>query len=145
MKDAQRQLYQWRKGFFCKHFKTKFFDHDLPVSNWVTLGLDDSHTRDVVPYQITQNFLEVMKLAASKKVLDPNQYEHFYFASDETVSYLASMKFEGDTNEDDEDEGETLESLICDCGCQNATEEEKWRKKVQAMSMEWHFMAMLNH
>ena len=142
MRDAQRKLYQWRGEFFRENFKTKFFDHDLPVSNWITLGLDDAHTRDVLPFQISQNFLEVMKLAASKKVLDPNQFEHFYFASDEMASYLASMKFEGDTEEDEE--GLTLESLRCDCGCQNATEEEKWRKRVQGMAMEWHFMAMLN-
>jgi len=142
MRDAQRKLYQWRGEFFRENFKTKFFDHDSPVSNWITLGLDDAHIHDVLPFQISQNFLEVMKLAASKKVLDPNQFEHFYFASDEMASYLASMKFEGDTEEDEE--GLTLESLRCDCGCQNATEEEKWRKRVQGMAMEWHFMAMLN-
>jgi len=134
-----RKLYQWRKDFFFKYFKSKFFDHDLPASNWITLGLDDAHTRDVVPYQITRNFKEVMRLAASSFQLDPNQYEHFYFDHDEKASYLASMRFEGDG------EGDEVEEFpSCDCGCENATEEEKWKKKVQGMSMEWHFMAMCN-
>ena len=88
--------------------------------------------------QITRNFKEVMRLAASKKSLDPNQYEHFYFKSNEKASYLASMRFEGDK------EDEVKEFPSCDCGCENATEEEKWKKKVEGMSMEWHFMAKIN-
>ena len=80
-----------------------------------------------------------MRLAASSFQLDPNQYEHFYFDHDEKASYLASMRFEGDG------EGDEVEEFpSCDCGCENATEEEKWKKKVQGMSMEWHFMAMCN-
>ena len=144
LRDAQRKLYQWREEFFHDKFKSKYFDPDLPVSNWITLGLDDAHAYYTVPYQITQNFNEVMMLAASKKVLDPNQYEHFYFASDEMASFLASRKFEGDIDEDaEEDLEEVEESLRCDCGCENDTEEEKWEKKVAGMAMEWHFMAMI--
>ena len=137
MRDAQRKLYQWRKEFFHDKFKSKYFNPDLPVSNWITLGLDDDHAYNVVPYQITRNFNEVMKLAASKKVLDPNQYEHFYFASDEMASFLASRKFEGDFDEDAE---EDLEEV--NCGCENDTEEEKWKKEVAGMAMLWHFIAM---
>ena len=144
MRDAQRRLYQWREEFFHDKFKSQYFDSDLPASNWITLGLDDAHGHDTVPFQITRNFNEVMKLAASKKVLDPNQFEHFYFASDETASFLASRKFEGDTEEDVEEIEEIEEALRCDCGCENDTEEEKWEKKVAGMTMEWHFMAMIN-
>jgi len=148
IRDAQRKLYQWREEFFHDNFKSKYFDPDLPVSNWITLGLDDAHGHDTVPFQITRNFDEVMRLAASRKVLDPNQYEHFYFASDEIVSFLASRKFEGDTEENvedtEEDVEENEEAFRCDCGCENDTEEEKWEKKVAGMAMEWHFMAMIN-
>ena len=149
IRDAQRKLYQWREEFFHDNFKSKYFDPDLPVSNWITLGLDDAHGHDTVPFQITRNFDEVMRLAASRKVLDPNQYEHFYFASDEIASFLASRKFEGDTEENvegdtEEDVEESEESFRCDCGCENDTEEEKWEKKVAGMAMEWHFMAMIN-
>ena len=56
-----RKLYQWRKDFFFKYFKSKFFDHDLPASNWITLGLDDAHTRDVVPYQVNQDKYMIFK------------------------------------------------------------------------------------
>ena len=83
-----------------------------------------------------------MRLAASKKALDPNQYEHFYFESNEKASHLASMKFGGDEDEECEVEDEAFPR--CDCGCENATEEEKWKKKVQGMEMEWHFMAKIN-
>ena len=57
-----RKLYQWRKDFFFKYFKSKFFDHDLPASNWITLGLDDAHTRDVVPYQVNQGKSKQIKV-----------------------------------------------------------------------------------
>ena len=60
LRDAQRKLYQWREEFFHDKFKSKYFDPDLPLSNWITLGLDDAHAYYTVPYQITQNFNEVM-------------------------------------------------------------------------------------
>ena len=100
MKDAQRQLYQWRMDFFHENFKSLFFNPDQEAPNWITLGLDDSHTLDTVPFQITQNFEEVLKLASTKKVLDPTQYERFYFKNDDTLSYEARSKF--DPNWDEE-------------------------------------------
>jgi len=148
LRDGQRKLYQWREEFFHDKFKSKYFDSDLPDSNWITLGFDDTHGFDTVPYQITRHFAEVMMLAASRKVLDPNQYEHFYFASDEIASFLASRKFgEGDWKfgeDTEEDVEEDEESLRCECGCENATEEEKWEKKVAGMQMEWHFIVNFN-
>ena len=85
-----------------------------------------------------------MKLAASKKALDPNQYEHFYFDHDEEASYLASMKFGGDKGDEDEECEDDDEAFSrCDCGCENATEEEKWLKKIMGMEMEWRVMAKI--
>ena len=100
MKDAQRQLYQWRMEFFHENFKSLFFDPDQEAPNWITLGLDDSHTLDTVPFQITQNFEEVLKLASTKKVLDPNQYERFYFKNDQTLSFEAMVKFDPNCDEE---------------------------------------------
>ena len=91
MKEAQKQLYQWRQEFIHKNFKSRFFDHDLGFSNWITFGFDDSHTLDTVPYQITQNF-EVV-LTSTKKVLDPTQCERFYFEDNEKLSRKARFRF----------------------------------------------------
>ena len=49
----------------------------LPTYNWITYGHDDSHAFATVPYQIACNFEKVMKLAASKKILDPSKHELF--------------------------------------------------------------------
>ena len=70
MKDAQRQLYQWRMEFFHENFKSLFFNPDQEAPNWITLGLDDSHPLDTVPFQITQNFDEVLKLASTRRPRD---------------------------------------------------------------------------
>ena len=94
MRDVQRQLFQWRMDFFKAHFFSMFCGHDLPASNWITLGLDDSHIFDTLPYNVTQNFEEVMMLASTKKILDPNQDELFFFSNNECASGLARRKFE---------------------------------------------------
>ena len=150
MRDVQRQLFQWRMDFFKAHFFSMFCGHDLPASNWITLGLDDSHTLDTVPFQITQNFDEVLKLASTRRVLDPNQYEHFYFKNNEWLSFRASFRFERDQEEeDDKDEDgkveEIEESAACDCGCQTACEEEQWENQTKRMEMEWEMMAIVNN
>ena len=150
MKDAQRQLYQWRMEFFHENFKSLFFNPDQEAPNWITLGLDDSHTLDTVPFQITQNFDEVLKLASTRRVLDPNQYEHFYFKNNEWLSFRASFRFERDQEEEeDEDEvgkvEEIEESAACDCGCQTACEEEQWENQTKRMEMEWEMMAIVNN
>ena len=137
MKDAQRQLYQWRMEFFHENFKSLFFDPDQEAPNWITLGLDDSHTLDTVPFQITQNFDEVLKLASTRRVLDPNQYEHFYFKNDECASIKASRMF-------GQEEAEDVKEEPCGCGCQEATEEEKWEYQRQGMEMQWAMMAVVN-
>ena len=153
MRDVQRQLFQWRMDFFKAHFFSMFCGHDLPASNWITLGLDDSHTLDTVPFQITQNFDEVLKLASTRRVLDPNQYEHFYFKNNEWLSFRASFRFERDQEEEEEDDDgevgnkveEIEESAACDCGCQTACEEEQWENQTKRMEMEWEMMAIVNN
>ena len=120
---------------------SRFLDHDLPASNWITLGLDDSHLFDTLPFNVTQDFETVMRLASSKKVLDPNQHEHFYFKNDECASERAIRKFEEVEGEGDDKEEE---EEPCDCGCEEATEEEKWEEKVQGMEMQWTMMAVFN-
>ena len=93
MKEAQKQLYKWREEFFHKNFKSTYFGADKKDANWITLGADDTHQMDTVPYQITQNFDEVLKLASTKKILDPTQYERFYFEDNEELSRKASFSF----------------------------------------------------
>lgn len=76
-------------------------------------------------------------LASSKKILDPNEHEHFYFKNDECASDKAWRKFEQEEAGDDEEEP-------CDCGCQEATEEEEWEHQRQGMEMQWAVMAVVN-
>ena len=71
-----------------------YFGADKKDANWISFGFDDTHHMDTVPYQITRNFEEVLKLASSKKVLDPTQYERFYFEDNEELSCKASFSFE---------------------------------------------------
>ena len=113
-------------------------DHDLSASNWITLGLDDSHTYDTLPYNVTQDFDTVMRLASSKKVLDPNQHEHYYFKNDECVSNKAFRKFEQEKEDDDEEEKEDEDEE------EEATEEEKWEHQKKGMEMQWAMMAAVN-
>ena len=70
-----------------------YFGADKKDANWISFGFDDTHHMDTVPYQITRNFEEVLKLASSKKVLDPTQYERFYFEDNEELSRKASFSF----------------------------------------------------
>ena len=117
---------------------SRFLDHDLPDSNWITLGLDDSHLFDTLPFNVTQDFETVMRLASSKKVLDPNQHEHYYFKNDECVSYKAFRKFEQEEEGNDEEEQEDEDEE------EEATEEEKWEHEKKGMEMEWAMMAFVN-
>ena len=87
------------------------------------MGLDDSHKFDTLPYNVTQDFDTVMRLATSKKVLDPNQHEHFYFKNDESVSNKACRKFGQEKEEKEEDKDKEDE----------ATEEEKWEHQKKEM------------
>ena len=77
-------------------------------------------------------------LAISKKILDPNKHEHFYFQNAECVSHKAWRRFEH------EEAGETGEEGPCDCGCLEASEEEEWEHQVQGMEMQWAMMAVVN-
>ena len=56
-------------------------------------GGDDAHGFDVIPYQITCNFDNAMKLAASKKIktLDPKKpgYYFYFEGGDEMFCYKA--------------------------------------------------------
>ena len=99
MKEAQKQLYQWREEFFHKNFKSVYFGADKKDANWISFGFDDTHIFDTVPFQITQNFKEVLKLSSTKKVLESTQYERFYFEDNEELSRKASSSFEIDGEE----------------------------------------------
>ena len=143
LRDVQRQLFQWRMDFFKAHFFSMFCGHDLPASNWITLGLDDSHIFDTLPYNVTQNFEEVMMLASTKKILDPNQHEHFYFSNDECASFKAFRRFEQQEEEDVADP-DREEEEGGECGCEEATEEEKWEQQLNGMAMQWAMMSAVN-
>ena len=86
------------------YWKICIFIDVLPTNNWITYGCDDSHGMDTVPYQIACKFDKVMKLAASKRVLDPSKQELFYFKNDELISSKASKFYENSDEESDEDE-----------------------------------------
>ena len=69
IEEHQKRLFQWREDFFRKHFK---FAADEECK-WYSTGGDDHHGFDVWPFEITCNFDNVMRLAASKKfnTMDP--------------------------------------------------------------------------
>jgi len=75
-KEEQRDLLEWREEFFRDKFKSEFFGDSYGESVkttffWFTDGNDDAHCMDTIPYQITQNFDELMQLAASTVTLNP--------------------------------------------------------------------------
>ena len=72
-------------------------------------GGDDHHGFDVIPYEITCNFDNAMKLAASKKIktLDPKKPGRYFFfeGGDEMFCYKAEKRF-GDLGQMLLDDGE---------------------------------------
>ena len=65
------KLYKWRQTFFDEH---------LPVlgGSWFT----DSFCRDVVTYQITENFDQILKLASSRKIQEGTYATGLFLTSD---------------------------------------------------------------
>ena len=61
---AQRMLYRHRKNFF----KEKIGSWE--AGNWFTYGSDDTHDFEVIPFQITKNYEEVMRHAASNRKIN---------------------------------------------------------------------------
>ena len=63
---AQRMLYKHRKDFF----KDKIGNWTRKDDPWFTNGTDDTHYFEVIPFQITKNHDEVLRLAASNKKIN---------------------------------------------------------------------------
>merc|ERR1712025_1447745 len=104
-KEEQKLLVTWREKFFRQNFKSEFLCDPRPSSGkpvntslyWFTDGNDDAHCLDTIHYQITQNFDQLMKFAASKVTLDPYR-ERIYFESYEGHE---SKKFMYDLDDSD--------------------------------------------
>ena len=66
--DLQKKLYKWRMDFFLEHFKALQGAADF-ASNWYTedQGDDDAHGFDVIPYEISPNFDNLMKIRTQQK------------------------------------------------------------------------------
>ena len=62
---AQRMLYRHRKNFFKEKIGSWGAD-----GNWFTYGSDDTHDFEVIPFQITKNYEEVMRHAASNRKIN---------------------------------------------------------------------------
>jgi len=88
--EKQKDLYIWREKFFHENFKTLYMNDEY--TNWITLGNDDSHCFDTVPYQITCNFDQLVKFSATKRVLDKNE-DRFFLMCDEIKSNKAKKRF----------------------------------------------------
>ena len=77
-------------------------------------GGDDHHGFDVIPYEITCNFDNAMKLAASKKIktLDPKKPGRYFFfeGGDEMFCYKAEKRF-GDLGQHLRDEGKPPQNI----------------------------------
>ena len=105
IEDLQKKLYMWRTDFFLEHFKGAADDE----CKWYSDGNSDACGFDVMPFEITRNFDNVMKLAASKKfrTIDPtNRYDRFYFeGGDQMFCYKAEKRF-GDLGQMLRDDGE---------------------------------------
>ena len=105
IEEHQKRLFQWREDFFRKHFK---FAADEECK-WYSTGGDDHHGFDVWPFEITCNFDNVIRLAASKKfnTMDPrDRYDRFFFeGGDEEFCYKAQKRF-GTLGQFLRDEGE---------------------------------------
>ena len=103
LEEEQRALYNWRMDFFLDKFKSTYLGDN--ASTWITDGFDDNHSLDTIPMQVTLNFDEVMRLAATNKALD-EESERFYFAHDENLSYVADQKFGRQEEEEKVEVGE---------------------------------------
>ena len=125
IKDAQMKLFAWREKFFHEKFKTEYFGHS--VTTWITDGHDDSHGMDTVPYQIACKFDKVMKLASSKRILDPNKHELFYFKNDELTSSKAYKFYPDYENPDDEESDGDEESPNSCCSWEDEDDEYEWK------------------
>ena len=82
--QEQFKLYNWREDFFHEEF---------PDGSWFTMGADDAHSFDTVPYQITQHFDTVLDLAATTQEVT----EKVYFESDECQAARARNLFDSNT------------------------------------------------
>lgn len=80
----QFKLFSWREDFFHEQFSD---------DTWFTDGADDSHSFDTVPFQITQNFDNVVALACAHK----NPGSKIYFENDEGKSARARNLFDSNT------------------------------------------------
>ena len=132
IKEEQKTLYNWRSKFFREKFKCIYFGDPNPSAGehvestfyWYTDGRDDAHCSYTKPYQITERFDELMKLAASTVKLRLSE-ERIHF---ECYEGHPGRKIEYSEDESDYDEWEDedydhcqliedgkLEEWSCDC------------------------------
>ena len=79
---AQRMLYKYRKNFFKKKMGNFNYRKEM---KWFSNGSDDTHYFEVVPFQITKNHEEVMRLAASNRKIN------IFFLSDSSSDDIERM------------------------------------------------------
>merc|ERR1719228_1122615 len=116
----QKLLYRWGEKFFRKKFKCIYFGDPRPSSGaplettfyWETDGRDDAHCCDTVPYQITEKFDQVMRLAASTEKLDLRE-ERIYFESNEGCEGR-NIEYRDEPERFDDDEWEDEDYDYCD-------------------------------
>jgi len=84
--SEQFKLYSWREDFFHEQF---------PDDSWFTNGADDAHSFDTVPFQITQNFDQVVALSSSAS--RPTSGGKIYFENDEVKSARARNLYDSNT------------------------------------------------
>ena len=105
--EDQITLYEWRSNFFREKLKCTFFGDRAEGCTffWTTDGHDDAHCMDTVPYQITENFDEIMRLAASTIKLDVFN-ERIYLESDECApgKFFEYKEWDDSCYEEDDEE-----------------------------------------
>ena len=79
---AQRMLYKYRKNFFKDKMGNYNYRQDM---KWFAMGSDDTQYFEVVPFQITKNHEEVMRLAASNRKIN------IFFLSDSSSDDIERM------------------------------------------------------
>ena len=79
---AQRMLYKYRKNFFKEKMGEFNYRQEM---KWFSNGSDDTHYFEVVPFQITKNHEEVMRLAASNRKIN------IFFLSDSSSDDIERM------------------------------------------------------
>ena len=79
---AQRMLYKYRKNFFKEKMGEYNYRQEM---KWFSNGSDDTHYFEVVPFQITKNHEEVMRLAASNRKIN------IFFLSDSSSDDIERM------------------------------------------------------